>query len=85
MKADTYDCPDIDAEAPKRERKAGRPRAIPTELEPVVIALYQEEYGYRAIARILRKEHLINPHFSSVRQTLKRLGLLQRNFIIAVG
>jgi len=58
----------------KRVRKAGRPRAIPDDLEPVVIKLYREGYGYRAIARIMRDECTINPHFSSVRKTLIRLG-----------
>ena len=56
-------------------RKPGRPRAIPRELEPVVLDLYEHGYGYRAIARILRgPEYGINPHFSSVRLTLIRLG-----------
>ena len=66
----------VDSEAPIRARKAGRPRAIPDALEPVVADLYHRGYGYRAIARILREEHQINPHYSSVRQLLKRLGLL---------
>jgi len=56
-------------------RKAGRPRAIPAELEPVVVGLYRQGYGYRAIARILRNEYGINPHFSSVRKTL--IGLYE--------
>ncbi len=37
--------------------------------------LYERGYGYRAIARILRgSDYDINPHFSSVRLTLIRLG-----------
>jgi len=63
----------VETEA-KRVRKPGRPRAIPEALEPVVIELYRQEYGYRAIARILRQEYGLNPHYSSIRKTLIRLG-----------
>jgi hypothetical protein len=60
---------------PTKDRRPGRPRAIPRELESVVVDLYEKGYGYRAIARILNgPEYGINPHFSSVRQTLIRLG-----------
>jgi hypothetical protein len=62
--------------APEKDRKSGRPRAILPLLEPVVAALYKRGYGYRAIAKILRQEHHINPDYSSVRRTLERLGLL---------
>jgi len=56
-------------------RKPGRPRAIPRQLEPVIVDLYERGYGYRAIARILRgSDYGINSHFSSVRLTLIRLG-----------
>ncbi len=58
----------------ERARKPGRPRAIPEDLESVVVDLYRQGYGYRAIARILRNEYGVNPHFSSVRKTLIRLG-----------
>lgn len=58
----------------KKVRKPGRPRAIPTKMERVVVELYREGYGYRAIARILREEYGLNPHYSSVRKTLIRLG-----------
>jgi transposase len=58
----------------KKVRKPGRPRAIPAELERVVVELYREGYGYRAIARILREEYSLNPHYSSIRKTLIRLG-----------
>jgi len=62
-------------EIPIKARKSGRPRAIPQELEPVVVDLYEHGYGYRAIARILRgSDYGINPHFSSARLTLIRLG-----------
>lgn len=58
-----------------KDRKPGRPRAVPKDLEPVVIDLYEREYGYRAIARILNsQEHGINAHFSSIRKALIRLG-----------
>ena len=62
---------------PVKARKPGRPRAIPEALESVVIKLYRQGYGYRAIARILRNEYEINPHFSSVRKTLLRLGVIK--------
>jgi transposase len=62
--------------APEKDRKSGRPRAIPPHLEPVIATLYKRGYGYRAIARILRQDHNINPDYSSVRRALKRLGLL---------
>jgi len=76
MKTDKNVEQTIDVELPKKVRKAGRPRAIPMDLEAVVVALYQRGYGYRAIANIIRDEYRINPHYSSVRQVLKRLGLL---------
>ncbi len=63
-------------QAPVKARKPGRPRAISVELEPVVVELYHQGYGYRAISNILREEYHINPHYSSVRLALKRLGLL---------
>ena len=58
-----------------KARKPGRPRAIPEALESVVVGLYRQGHGYRAIARILRNEYEINPHFSSVRKTL--IGLYE--------
>jgi len=60
--------------AKKYLRKPGRPKAVPEEYEPLVVELYDRGYGYRAIARILRKEHGLNPDFTSVRRTLIRLG-----------
>ena len=65
-------------EMPPVARKAGRPRAIPTDLEPTVLKLYRLGYGYRAIARILRKDYRLNPDFSTVKRTLKRLNILPR-------
>jgi len=60
---------------PVKARKAGRPRAIPKDMEPIVVELYNRGYGYRAIAGILNTpEYGINVHFSSVRKTLIRLG-----------
>jgi hypothetical protein len=62
-------------EMPVKARKAGRPRAIPKGIEPVVVELYDRGYGYRAIAAILNTtEYGINAHFSSIRKTLIRLG-----------
>lgn len=55
-------------------RKPGRPRAIPAQFESVVCELYDRGNGYRAIARILRKEYSLHPDYSSVRRTLIRLG-----------
>jgi hypothetical protein len=60
---------------PERVRKCGRPRAIPVEYEQLVVKLYQLGYGYRSIARFLREtEFGLNPHFSSVRKLLIRVG-----------
>ena len=63
---------------PKRPRKPGRPRAIPKEMEPFLVELYRQGHGYRAIARILREQYGLNPHFSSVRKTLIRLGIVKK-------
>ena len=60
-------------------RRPGRPRAIPDDIEPVVAELYDHGYGYRAIARILSSpEYGLNPHFSSVRKALIRLGKVMK-------
>lgn len=60
---------------PVKARRPGRPRAIPKDIEPVVLDLWESGYGYRAIARILSTpEYGLNPHYSSVRMVLKRLG-----------
>lgn len=61
-----------------RSRRAGRPRAIPDALEPVVVELHCAGYGYRAIARILREEHGANPSFTSVKRELVRLGRVNK-------
>lgn len=65
-------------EVAKKTRKPGRPKAIPENRESVVSELYDQNYGYRAIARILRKEYGLNPHYSSVRETLIRLGKVKK-------
>jgi hypothetical protein len=62
--------------APEKVRKPGRPRAIPQELEPVVTDLHRSGYGYRATARILRNDYHINTDFTTVKRTLRRLGIL---------
>ncbi len=59
-------------------RKPGRPRAIPAGLEQVIVELCRRGYGYRAIAAILKQDYNINPHFSSVRKALIRLGEVRR-------
>ena len=62
----------------KHPRKPGRPRAIPEEYEPLVAELYDQGYGYRAIARILREECGLNPDYTSVRRILIRLGKVKK-------
>ena len=62
----------------KHLRKPGRPRAIPEEYEHLVVELYDQGYGYRAIARILREECGLNPDYTSVRRTLIRLGKVKK-------
>ena len=52
------------------ERKPGRPRAIPEELEPEVISLYKQGFGYRATARELGKRG-ISVNWSTVRRLIK--------------
>ncbi len=60
---------------PVKARQPGRPRAIPQDIEPVVVELYERGYGYRSIARILNTpDYGLNPHYSSVRKALIRLG-----------
>jgi hypothetical protein len=62
-------------QSPEHPRKPGRPRAIPRAYESAVVDLYEQGYGYRAIARMLREpEYGLNPDFSTVRRTLIRLG-----------
>jgi len=67
-------------ETPEKQlRKPGRPRAIPEEYEPVVADMYDQGYGYRAIARRLREpEYGLNPNFTSVRRTLIKLGKVKK-------
>lgn len=65
--------------AKKDLRKPGRPRAIPDEYERVVSSMYEEGYGYRAIAGILRKKYGLNPDYTSVRRTLIRLGKVKKD------
>ena len=59
----------------KHARKPGRPRAIPEEYESVIVDMYDQGNGYRAIARRLREpEYGLNPDYTSVRRTLIKLG-----------
>ena len=73
MKDDVKDRPIQDRKIPPTVRRPGRPKAIPQELESIVLELYRLGYGYRAIARILRTDYHLNPDFSTVRRTLYRL------------
>ena len=62
----------------KHPRKPGRPKAIPEKYEPLVVELYEQGYGYRAIARILREEYGLNPDYTTVRRTLIRMGRVRK-------
>ena len=53
-----------------RERKPGRPRAIPKEFESEVISIYKDGFGYRATAREL-KEKGLSVDWSTVRRLIK--------------
>ncbi len=53
-----------------REKKPGRPRAIPERLIPRVLTFYQGGMGYRALARELRQEG-ISTDWSTVRRVIK--------------
>ena len=65
----------MDTPVEKHPRKPGRPRAIPEEYESVIIDMYDQGDGYRAIARRLREsKYELNPDYTSVRRTLIRLG-----------
>ena len=54
-----------------KNRKPGRPKAIPVTMEVTVIDLYKQGLGYRAIKRELGKEGLL-VHWSTVRRFIKR-------------
>jgi hypothetical protein len=65
----------MDSLPPIKAGKPGRPPAIPAKFHALVCELYARGYGYRAIARILSSpEHGLNPHYSSVRNTLIQMG-----------
>lgn len=53
-------------------RKPGRPRAIPPDLVPKILHLYDAGLGYRAIARELRGEGL-DADWSTVRRLVKTM------------
>jgi len=50
--------------------RPGRPRAIPQGLIPKVFSLYQQRFGYRAIARELREDG-VSVHWSTIRKLIK--------------
>jgi len=52
------------------KRKAGRPRAIPDELIPKILELYDLGLGYRRIAREFAKQYGIFADWSTVRRVL---------------
>jgi hypothetical protein len=56
--------------------KAGSTGVFPTQLEHIALKLFRLGYGYPAIIGILYKEDRLNPDFSSVKRTLKRLNIL---------
>ena len=65
-------------ELPIKAREPGRPRAIPEEYECIVRNLYNHGYGYRAIAQVLQcPDYGLNPHYTSVRQCVIRLGVIK--------
>ena len=51
-------------------RKPGRPRAVPEDMVPEVLRLYDGGLGYRAIARELAKQG-ISADWSTVRRIIK--------------
>jgi len=51
-------------------RKPGRPKALSNSSIPVVLSLYQQGFGYRAIARELRKIG-VSADWSTVRRAVK--------------
>ena len=55
---------------PSANRQPGRPRAIPPDLVPKILRLYDMGLGYRAIARELRGEGL-SVDWSTVRRLVK--------------
>ena len=57
---------------PLTHRKPGRPRAIPPDLVPRILHLYDAGLGYRAIARELRGEGLA-ANWSTVRRLVKTM------------
>jgi transposase len=63
---------------PEPLRKPGRPRAIPEKMESLVAELYRRGCGYRAISRLLRNEHGVSSHYTTVKRVLKRLGVLNK-------
>ena len=56
-----------------REKKPGRPRAIPESVIPDLLRLYHEGLGYRAVARELSKRG-VSADWSTVRRVIKSRG-----------
>ena len=53
-----------------KERKPGRPRTIPEELEDEVISIYRQGFGYRTTAHELEKKD-IYVNWCAVRRLIK--------------
>ncbi len=53
-----------------REKKPGRPRAIPESVIPRLLRLYSGGLGYRAIARELSKQG-VSADWTTVRRVIK--------------
>ena len=47
-------------------------------MESLVDELYHQGCGYRAITRLLRNEHGVSCHYTTVKRVLKRLGVLNK-------
>jgi len=58
----------------QKVRKAGRPHAIPDNVTSIVVMLYRDGNGYRAISRILASDYGVIADYSSVRRALRRAG-----------
>ena len=53
-----------------KERKSGRPRAVPEAPVPKALSLYRQGFGYRAVARELRQEG-VSVDWSAIRRIVK--------------
>jgi hypothetical protein len=56
--------------------KAGSPGVFSSELEPIVLKLFRLGHVYPAITGILHKKDHLNPNFSTVKRTLKKINIM---------